>query len=221
MRRTLPLLTLTTLAGSALLGGAAAAALAQDADDKAGTLEKLDRSLQTLVEKASPAVVRLDVERTLSLKVVAGTAQEKKRLEDALNRYAPVESVTATGFLVDDEGHVVTTAAAVGPRANKVRATFSRGTERTGRFMGADELAGVALVKVEPVDGVEPLNLRDECPRVGSITVLLGHAGKRDPVVRWGLLSGASRAIGNYDAYVLSSVDVRPGDAGGPLLDVR
>lgn len=197
---------------------AAAPAFAQEVDD---ALSALDRATRALARRAAPAVVRVDAERILSLRVVGEPGAERTRLEDLLRRSTAREAVTASGFVVDAGDLVVTTTAVVDARSHFIRVTFAGGTVRDGHLVGTDSLAGVAVVRILPVDGVTPLSLGSATPESGALGVLLGRALDETPTLQLGLISAVNREVGDYDAYFFAGVTLRPGDAGAPLLDPR
>jgi serine protease Do len=206
--------------------GAAALALAfpgarvlgQDAPPAAGPLQELDRAAQALVEQCGPSVVRVEAERRLNLRVVAGSPEEQRQLEERLRAFAARESVEAAGFLVDDSGLVLTTSAAACSDA-AIRVVFPKGPARAGTFVGEDPITGVALVRVEPVEGTKALRLSTAEPRPGALSLLLAPRGEEPHVLHMGFVSATRRAFGVYDAWLVSSVPVAAGHAGAPLLD--
>ena len=146
-------------------------AAAQDEAPGANALEALDRAVRAVVDRCAPAVVRVEAERDVHLQVVVQAEDERRRLEEVLRRTPPRESVVAAGFLVDEAGLVLTTTAVAGG-ATTIRVHFPRGEEREGEILGEDALAGVALVRVAPVEGVRALRFstRDARPRRSDLT---------------------------------------------------
>jgi serine protease Do len=205
-------------AAAILLLAAPPRLLAQDAS--AGSpLEELDRAARAVVARSAPAVVRIDAERSLRLRVVAGSAEERRAIERSLRDFGPRESVTAAGFLVDDEGLVLTTAA-VASGATTIRVSFPRGPVREGSLVGEDPLAGVALLRVGRVEGVRALRISGGAAEVGALALFLAPAGEEVPL-HLGFVSSLRRAFGAYDGYLVAGVPVSPGHAGAPLLDAR
>lgn len=206
--------------------GAAALALAasgsrgfgQDPAGDASPLKELDRAAQALVERCGPSVVRVEMERRLNLRVVAGTPEEQRALEERLRAFAARESVEAAGFLVDEAGFVLTTsAAACGDSA--IRVSFPKGPARAGALVGEDPITGVALVRVDPVEGVRALRLSAAEVRPGALSLLLAPRGEEPHELHMGFVSATRSALGGYDAWLVSSVPVAAGHAGAPLLD--
>ena len=210
------------LGACALLAAAAApslTALAQD--DAGGALEDLDRAARAVVERCGPAVVRVEGERSARLRVVASSAEERRRLEEKLRAFGPREAVEASGFLLEEPGLVLTTSSAAGRGSLSIRVVFPGGVVREGRLAGEDPLSGVALVRVEPVEGVRALRLSDREPRPGTVSLLLAPQDRGPPGLHFGFVTDPRRTVWVYDAFLVSSVPVGPGHAGAPLLDAR
>jgi len=214
------------LPAAALLLAAAAPGLAQDAApqedaQRRSAFEDLDRAARAIVERCGPAVVRVEADRPVTLRAVAATVEARRLIEASLRRVCAQESVTGTGFLVDDAGLVLTTAAAAGSGASAIRVGFPGRGVREGTLVGEDALSGVALVRVGPVEGVRALRLAEGPPAAGALALLLAPSPLEAPVLHLGFVTEPRRAFGAYDAYLVSSVTLDPGHAGAPLLDAR
>jgi serine protease Do len=216
-------ITAAVLLASMFVVAPSRVARAQDPDDAvvSDPLVALDKAVRRLYHRASPAVVRVDAERVLALRVVNAQGLERVQLEDLLRRCTARESVTATGFLVDEEGLVITTTSAVDRRSESVRVTFSGGVVRDAHLIGMDRIAGVALLRVLPVPGVKPLHFHEGDVDLGSVGILIGRSLDDAPSLGQGFVSATGRCAGDYDGYFLAGVPLRAGDAGAPLLDVR
>ena len=209
------------LLGVALLGGLGlpSTARAQDAPP-ADPLESLDRAVTALADRCGPAVVRVQAVRTLRLQAVAANEEERREIEERIRRFGPRESISASGFLVDDSGLVLTTSAVAG-RADGIEVTFPSGSVREGELVGQDLLAGVALLRVPVVEGVKALRLSEREARAGTVSLLLGPREVEAPVLRLGFVTSARRAFGLYDAWLVADLPLAAGQAGAPLLDAR
>ena len=186
-----------------------------------GALVELDRAAQQLCERTSPSVVRVEVERTPSLRFVSVDAAERARFEDLMRSMRPREIVVGAGFVVEEAG-LVATAADPGPAPSAIRVRFPRGPVREGTVVGTDPLSGVVLLRVDPVDGAAPLVLSKREAAPGRLSILLAPE-ERGPAceLRLGFVTEGRRAFGHYDAWLVSSVSVGAGQAGAPLLDAR
>lgn len=209
------------LPAAAVLLALAAAAPAEEPPPGPGALEELDRAARSIVERCAPAVVRVEGERPVRLRVVAESPEARHRIEETLRLHGARETVMAAGFLVDAEGLVLTTSAAAGGGTTSIRVYFPDRGVREGRLVGEDVEAGVALVRVPPAEGVSPLLLSGRECGPGALTLLLAPSGSDAPFLRLGFVTEPRRALGCYDAWLLASTPVAPGHAGAPLLDAR
>ena len=206
------------LAGGAALAAGAAPAFPQEAG---GAFEELDRAAHALLERAGPSVVRVEVERTPRLRLLGVDREERDRLEGLMRNFQPREVVVAAGFVVGEPG-LVATAADPGPRPSAIRVRFPKGPVREGALVGSDPLSGVVVLRVDPVEGAAPLTLSVREASPGRLSLLLAPE-ERSPaaVLRLGFVTDARRPFGHYDAWLVSSVPVGPGQVGAPLLDAR
>jgi len=206
-------------AGALALGASGSRSLAQDAAP-GDVLDALDRASRAVVERCSPAVVRVEAVRRISLRPDAANEQERLLMEDVLRRNPAQETVSSSGFLMDESGLVLTTSAVTG-RALSFRVIFPGGQERAGEFLGDDPLAGVALLQVGAVEGVKALRFSGREATPGTLTLFLAPQESEGPALHLGFVTAARRAFGLYDAWLVSSVPLEAGHAGAPLLDAR
>jgi len=123
-----------------------------------------------------------------------------------------------SGFLVSDDGYLLTNQHVVGAAAT-VRLRWSDGLESTGEVLRVDKRRDVALIKTSPRAGRQPLDLRRGTPGVGEAVFAIGTP--LDPslqnTVTKGIVS-ANRILDGF-AFIQSDVTVDHGNSGGPLLD--
>ena len=167
----------------------AARGYAQDASPGGTALEDLDRASRTMVERCGPAVVRVEADRPLLLRALAGNPEENRVVEECLRAQGARESVAAAGFLVDEEGLILTTSSVAGGGAGEIRVTFPGRGSRDGTLVGEDSLAGVALVRVRRVEGVRRLSLAEAAPPSGALTLLLAPSFQEAPTLLMGFVT--------------------------------
>jgi len=177
-------------------------------------LERFDQEIRALAEKAAPAVVKVSVEREISLPDGIGSKR----------RFLSKGSRVGTGFLISDRGLIVTTEL-LAEGAKVARVEFPDGVIRQGEILGSDRFYKVAVVKIEPMEGVTPLLLADESgPGFGSLTVFLGYSYGISRSISFGLVTG-TRVTGlpfdRFDNFLTVNARLNPGDTGGPFLDCR
>jgi S1-C subfamily serine protease len=142
--------------------------------------------------------------------------------------YADTQSTaeaTGSGFLLDDEGRILTNAHVV-DNATRVTVTLSGRTTREARIVGKDESTDLALLQVESKGlDLQPLKLGDsKSVQVGDPTVAIGNPFGFDRTLTTGVVSALQRRITAPDGYTIENViqtdaAINPGNSGGPLID--
>jgi len=135
---------------------------------------------------------------------------------------------TGSGFVISDDGYIITNNHVAGPAASggSIEVAFSDGTTATGRLVGANAGYDLAVVKVEktglttvPLGSSADLNVGDSVIAVGSPLGLTG-------TVTTGIVSALNRPVtagGEGETAFINAIQtdaaINPGNSGGPLLD--
>ncbi|MFD9358508.1 S1C family serine protease [Streptomyces sp. NPDC060031] len=139
-------------------------------------------------------------------------------------------SGTGTGFVLDQQGHILTNNHVVSD-AKQITVTFSTGDSVSAELVGRDTGYDLAVVKVSGVRGLQPLSLgNSENVKVGDPVVAIGAPFDLSNTVTAGIISATGRPItaggDKGDGSDISYVDalqtdapINPGNSGGPLLD--
>jgi len=133
---------------------------------------------------------------------------------------------TGSGFLIDNEGHIVTNNHVV-EGATKVEVKLgSSDTSHEAEVVGTDPATDVALLKVDvPAEQQHPLSLGNSAQvRVGDPVVAIGNPFGLDRTVTSGIVSALQRQIQAPNGFSISHViqtdaAINPGNSGGPLID--
>ncbi|HMI80853.1 MAG TPA: trypsin-like peptidase domain-containing protein [Solirubrobacterales bacterium] len=135
-------------------------------------------------------------------------------------------SSTGSGFVIDDEGHVLTNNHVI-EGATQVRVKLGD-SERTHKaeVVGTDPGTDVALLKVDaPAKELHPLTLgRSAEMEVGDPVVAIGNPFGLDRTVTSGIVSALQRNIQAPNGFSISHViqtdaAINPGNSGGPLIN--
>ena len=136
-------------------------------------------------------------------------------------------TATGSGFVVDDEGHIVTNAHVV-EGADSVTVSFDEdGDAVQAEVRGVDTSTDVAVLKVDPseVPDLTPLPLGDSSKlEVGQPVIAIGNPFGQVRTVTTGIVSGLQRQIEAPNGFTIPDVvqtdaSINPGNSGGPLLD--
>lgn len=144
------------------------------------------------------------------------------------------EGGTGTGFVYDEEGHILTNNHVVASAANggKLTATFSNGKKYDAEVVGRAQGYDVAVIKLKNAPtGLKPLPLGDsDKVAVGDSTIAIGAPFGLSNTVTTGIISAKNRPVASGDASggknsymsaLQTDASINPGNSGGPLLDGR
>jgi len=168
---------------------------ASPASASSGVFDKIASEVSGVYEKAAPAVVRI-------------------RATDG------PEQLAGTGFLVDNQGTVLTAYAVVG-QAKEVTVDAG-GRTYTAKILGRDPRSGVALLKIKA--GETPFLILGESaalrPASAVVSVAFPYDLKAEPT--FGFVAGFDvKYLTRFFAttHIRANLPIKPGQIGGPLLD--
>ncbi|MGI5402725.1 trypsin-like peptidase domain-containing protein [Streptomyces sp. CA-135486] len=145
------------------------------------------------------------------------------------------EQGTGTGFVLDQQGHILTNNHVVDPAGSSgdISVTFSGGETAKATLVGKDSGYDLAVVKVSGVSGLKPLPLgNSDNVQVGDPVVAIGAPFDLQNTVTSGIISAKERPItaggekgdGSDVSYVdalQTDAPINPGNSGGPLVDTK
>lgn len=175
-----------------------------------GDLAASEKSTIEIFEAASPSVVHitsLAVRRDLNFNV--------QRIPEG----------TGTGFLWDDQGHVVTNYHVI-RGGNAARVTLSDNSSWEARLIGDEPDKDIAVLKIDAPPGkLRPIPLGTSADlKVGQTVFAIGNPFGLDQTLTTGVISGLGREIQSTSNHTIEGViqtdaAINPGNSGGPLLD--
>jgi S1-C subfamily serine protease len=132
---------------------------------------------------------------------------------------------TGSGFVLDDDGHVITNAHVVSG-ITSVDVTFQDGPTVAARVIGKDEQTDIAVLAVD-TSGLDlrPLELGDSSSvRPGDPVVVLGNPTGELASAGTGRIAAEGREVQAPGGYLIDNVFetdavIEPATSGGPLLD--
>src|SRR5882672_518105 len=129
-----------------------------------------------------------------------------------------------SGFLINDQGWILTNRHVVSGRAPQIQVTLADKTQYKARILGADDNNDLALLKITPKGKLPFLRLGDsENLKVGQKVIAIGNPFGFDGTLTTGVVSALGRSIREetttYDNMIQTDAAINPGNSGGPLLD--
>jgi S1-C subfamily serine protease len=136
------------------------------------------------------------------------------------------QAASGSGFVIDDEGHIITNDHVV-EGGNEHRVRFGEdGEPIEAELLGTDPSVDLALLKVEPEEvELQPLELgASENLRPGDPAIAIGSPFGLQGTVTSGIVSALGRTIQAPNGFSISGAiqtdaAINPGNSGGPLLD--
>ncbi len=140
---------------------------------------------------------------------------------------APRGQSQGSGFVYDDEGHVLTNQHVV-DGAESVTVKLADGSTHDATVVGSDASTDLAVVKVDaPAGSLHPLELADSDDlEVGDGVVAIGSPFGLDQTVTAGIVSALHRQITAPNDFsindaIQTDAAINHGNSGGPLLDLE
>jgi serine protease Do len=217
---------LTVASALALAPMASAPAFAHGAPDGFGDL----------IEDVSPSVVQITATKIGRESGPAPQIPEQFRngpFKDFFDRFSgdggphgaprphPKHGALGSGFIVDDEGIVVTNNHVVS-NAAEINVTLTDGREFPATLIGADEKTDLAVLKVETDTALPAKSWGDsDKSRVGDWVLAVGNPFGLGGTATVGIISARGRDIGSgpYDDFIQIDAPINSGNSGGPLFD--
>jgi putative serine protease PepD len=140
------------------------------------------------------------------------------------------DGATGSGFVVDDEGHVITNNHVVeGGEDGTIAVIDVAGRSREATVVGRSPVYDIAVLEVEGARALEAAALgSSQRMRVGETVVAIGSPLGLSATVTSGIVSAVDRPVttgsGGASSYinaVQTDAAINPGNSGGPLVNMR
>jgi serine protease Do len=223
-----------------LLAGAAIGALAVFAGGATAQAPRLlspplaadgTLSFADLVERVSPAVVSILVEREVRGPAMPGDIEQffHYRFGDPNGDEGPFSEEPQTmqaqgsGFFIDGAGHIVTNNHVI-EDADAIEVRLPSGDTLKATLIGSDPLTDIAVLKVEPKKGQPYVQFSDDVNlRVGDWVVAVGNPFGLSGTVTAGIVSaiGGQGRDSQYLDFIQIDAPINRGNSGGPTFDLK
>jgi Do/DeqQ family serine protease len=200
----------------------------KDAKDVMATIkiETSHRSLPDLIEKTSPAVVRIAIRGKMK-------SQPNPFFDDPFfERFFGQPQMPrerefgggGSGVIVDGElGYIITNAHVI-DRADEIKVFTKDGEEYDAEILGSDKGTDIALLKISSDEMMPEIQLGDsDTVRVGNSVVAIGAPFGLSQTVTSGIISALGRPQMTADGFgemIQTDAAINPGNSGGALIDL-
>jgi S1-C subfamily serine protease len=175
---------------------------------QAKTASDCTESISDLYQRVSPSVVFISAVTIDPYKIT--------------NR---VSSVIGSGFIISDDGLVLTNSHVVFGR-QVISVTLDNGQLAQAKLLGADPILDLAVLRIPaPPEGHPKATLGDsDAVRIGEEVVAIGNPLGLEQTLTRGVVSGLNRILPESPMSVMlpliqTDAPINPGNSGGPLLN--
>ncbi len=240
-RRTTAILTLV----AASIGGGLIAAFAvatrtnspvavtarADTSNSVQRVNQLSNSFADVIEKASPAVVKISMTR-----IIKASEQQSSNpfMSDPFFRqffggqgggrpHDQREQGLGSGVIVSPSGYILTNNHVV-EKASSLKIALLDGREFTGKVVGTDPQTDVAVVKISANDLPTLPFANSDGARVGDLCFAIGNPFGQEHTVTMGIVSAKNRTLdrGTYiQNFIQTDAAINPGNSGGALINAK
>ncbi len=209
-----------------LIGGAAGSWLINRSDDAATTGSSATRTATRATSSAAPITRPPDSVAGIAAAVLPSVVQ----IEVAV---APGETGSGSGFILDDQGHILTNSHVVAQAASGADITivFDDGSKQEAKVVGRDAAYDLAVIQAETGSRPSlPLGDSDQVV-VGDPVIAIGAPLGLQGTVTTGIVSAVNRPVSagvqnrndpaTYINAIQTDAAINPGNSGGPLVDIQ
>lgn len=243
-RRSTAVLTLV----AASIGGGLIAALAvathgnapvavtarADTSASAQRLNTLSNSFADMIEKASPAVVKISSTRVIKASEQQGGGNNPMMSDPFFrqffgnqgNNMRPRdrrEGGLGSGVIISNDGYILTNNHVI-DKATTLKVELSDGRDFTGKLIGADPQTDVAVVKINASSLPTLSYANSDAARVGDLCFAIGNPFGQDHTVTMGIISAKGRALERrtyIQNFIQTDAAINPGNSGGALINAK
>ncbi|AEB41090.1 serine protease HtrA [Chlamydia pecorum] len=132
------------------------------------------------------------------------------------------EAVRGTGFIVSEDGYIVTNNHVV-ENTGKIHVTLHDGQKYTATVIGLDPKTDLAVIKIK-AEKLPHLSFgNSDNLQVGDWAIAIGNPFGLQATVTVGVISAKGRNqlhIADFEDFIQTDAAINPGNSGGPLLNI-
>jgi serine protease Do len=200
-------------------------------------LQQIGKAFSSVAEKASPAVVGLKAEQTVSqdsqsyfespfgddlFRYFFSPGIPRQRSPRTPQRRSRQSQIAlGSGFIIAPDGYILTNNHMV-EGAEKVNVELADGRKFTAKITGTDPDIDIAVIKID-ADNLPYLELADsDTLEVGEWVLAIGNPLGFSRTVTAGIVSAKGRSVGleNIENFIQTDAAINRGNSGGPLLNL-
>ena len=200
-------------------------------EDSIATLRQMGKAFSSIAEKASPAVVGIRAQRTVTqemyIEPFGGDLYEffsnprGRRQQQPQRRYQETRPVQGSGFIISSDGYILTNNHMV-EEVETIEIELTDGRKFTAKVTGTDPESDIAVVKID-AENLPYLKLADsDVLAVGEWVLAIGNPLGLSHTVTAGIVSATGRSVGltELENFIQTDAAINFGNSGGPLINL-
>jgi len=216
--------------------------IAQSLSDHQG-IPLTSTTIANIAEKVAPAVVNIEVNQPIMIGNMNGFNFPFGNVPDGFDFFfngqrmnpkggqgspgansgpRPERHNTGTGFIVREDGYIVTNAHVV-KNSSKINVTLNDKRQLEATVVGIDSFSDLAVLKINAKDLPTAEMGTSTGLRPGEFVIAIGSPMGYDHSVTLGIVSAVGRTVtdvnGNIN-FIQTDAAINPGNSGGPLLNM-
>ena len=165
--------------------------------------------------------------------VVQITSRLPTHVSNGLNPQSPNTTALGSGFVYDNQGHIITNGHVVGD-SKIVDVTFVDGNRYTAQVIGTDIYGDIAVLQIlqnttqqrQLLSSLKPLVIGNSSNlEVGDQVIAIGNPFGLSDTMTTGIVSGVGRLLPGSGFSIPNAIQtdapINPGNSGGPLLNMQ
>lgn len=207
-----------------------------DSNESIAALKQMGKAFASIAEKASPSVVGIKSERTVTREYLQSPfngpfgddffdyffPRSPRQRQQQPRRYQEPRIAQGSGFIISADGYILTNNHVV-DGAEKVEVELTDGRTFTAEIKGTELESDVAVLQIDAND-LPYLKLADsETLEVGEWVLAIGNPLGLSHTVTAGIVSAKGRAgfgLADLENFIQTDAAINFGNSGGPLINL-
>lgn len=197
-----------------------------------GKISSLSNSFADMIEKASPAVVKISSTRVIKASEQGGNGNNPFMSDPFFQRFFggpnarprdQRERGLGSGVIISPDGYILTNNHVI-EKSTSLKVELADGRTFTGKMVGTDPQTDIGVVKISASNLPTLSYANSDAARVGDLCFAIGNPFGQDHTVTMGIVSAKGRHLeqGTYiQNFIQTDAAINPGNSGGALINAK